>query len=155
MGKIVNVCIAVMLIFTAMTLIVNAAEKEVVGEEEAIRSVLNQLVVAVKEKDIDKMVEITKDLRWPDSERQRKNLEGFEDKLIKFDIIEIIKVERDLYKATVIQKTELMETEATVEMPIFRENGSWKVIIGHDYDSEGSIVNELKSSNYYTRLFSE
>ncbi|WP_235287644.1 hypothetical protein [Paenibacillus tarimensis] len=124
-------------------------------EEAIIRSVLQDLARASKERDIETVLKLTRDLRWPNPKDQRESMEQMDDRLVRFEATNLVKIDNGLYKATVTHQSLKMDEEVTVEMPVWRENGAWKVIVGQDLEANPvSDRNTIKSSSYYKYLFS-
>ncbi|PZD97594.1 hypothetical protein DNH61_01605 [Paenibacillus sambharensis] len=124
-------------------------------EEAIIRSVLQDLARASKERDIETVLKLTRDLRWPNPMDQRESMEQMDDRLVRLEATNLVKIDNGLYKANVTHQSLKMDEEVTVEMPVWRENGAWKVIVGQDLEANPvSDRNTIRSSSYYKYLFS-
>ncbi|MFD0716894.1 hypothetical protein [Paenibacillus sp. GCM10027626] len=150
--KFVGVLVLALCMLTiGSSLTANAGETE----EQSVRSVLMKYEDAAKKYDVDSMVQLSFDLSWPNQEQFKRSLTKLNDKVFKFETIALEKVEKDLYKATVLAETESLK-ETQMEIPVLNLNGQWKVIVGQDLEDnqqERASSSAIKSAEFYKNYF--
>lgn len=118
--------------FSSLSFSVNALD-QVGSEEQEILGVFDDLVHYASEGDQEGFLRLTKDLRWPDAKMQSENTD-LDEELLSFEVVRLSKLKKDYYLAEVKHQTGLMEKEMTVEMPVLKDKGEWKIVIGQDYE---------------------
>ncbi|HIW32603.1 MAG TPA: hypothetical protein IAA29_07440 [Candidatus Paenibacillus intestinavium] len=135
---------------------VNTEESEE-DEEYLVRLVLYKYGIAAKNHDVDELFQLSLDLSWPDRYQFKKNLKALDDKISKFETINLEKIEKDLYQATVLVEAEFM-ARTEMKFPVLNLNGRWKIIVGQDLDENQQATdptsNVLKSAEFYKDYFS-
>ncbi|WP_169089249.1 hypothetical protein [Paenibacillus sp. PL91] len=142
--------LAICIFFIVSSLTANAGETE----EDLVRSVLKKYEAAAQKHDVDSIVQFSLDLSWPKQEQFKANVVQLDEKVYKFETISLERVEKDLYKATVLAETEsLKETQMVV--PVLNINGQWKVIVGQDvHDGNSQEASQtIKSAEFYKSHF--
>ncbi len=100
----------------------------------------------------EELTYLSRDLRWPDRDLLEYNLSTMEDKPEVFKLINIVKLEDNLYKTTIFQKSK-NSLPLEVEVPVIKENQEWKLVLGQNLDkTNGDFINLKNSNDYYSSI---
>ncbi|WP_028559121.1 hypothetical protein [Paenibacillus pinihumi] len=128
------------------------AESKNNDEIQTIKQIVKQYEQAALEGNWEELTYLSRDLRWPDRDLLEYNLSTMEDKPEVFKLINIVKLEDNLYKTTIFQKSK-NSLPLEVEVPVIKENQEWKLVLGQNLDkTNGDFINLKNSNDYYSSI---
>lgn len=111
------------------------------NDQKEVAEVINNFGEALISKDVNELDILTVDLRYPNENEKKQNLEIALplDGYVDFKLTELTEKSQDFYEASVEVKDSNNKTVNT-DFPVVKENGSeWKVVIGQNVDSKKDI----------------
>ncbi len=126
--KMKKVILGVILI---LLFLVGCSAKTSLSTEDEVTNLVNNYLVALKNKDISSMVKYTDDSRFPIKKEQKEQYSNINQEIKETKIIEVKMITETEFEATVeIIEADDILTEVT--FPIKKQEKVWKIVVGQD-----------------------
>jgi hypothetical protein len=113
-----------------LTTILLASTSAAKTSEEEAHEVVTQYLDAVKSRNVDEMIKHVKDTRFPVEELRKRYLEIHQENPVHtVELVELSKVS-ETHLLAKIRFTSNISGDQVIELPVVKENGEWKVVIG-------------------------